>query len=89
VEVTAQGVKFTEDELTAPAGQAFNIRFVNEDAGTPHDVDIRQPGADVVADNQIINDGETTYSVEALDAGEYEFFCSVHPTTMVGTLTVE
>ena len=26
---------------------------------------------------------------DALDAGEYEFFCSVHPTTMTGTLTVQ
>jgi mono/diheme cytochrome c family protein/plastocyanin len=88
VDVTARGIAFVESELEVPADQAFNIWFVNEDAGVPHDVDIRR-GDEVVADNDTINDaGEVTYSVEPLAAGEYEFFCSVHP-NMVGTLTAQ
>ena len=89
VAVTAVNVEFDQDALTAPADTAFNIQFANQDQGVPHDVDIRQPGAETIADNPIIDGGETTYAVPALAAGEYEFFCSVHPQTMVGTLTVE
>ena len=87
--MAAANIEFDQDALTAPADTAFNIQFANQDQGVPHDVDIRQPGADTVADNPIIDGGETTYAVPALAAGEYEFFCSVHPQTMVGTLTVE
>ncbi len=87
--VTAANVECTEDALTAPADTAFNIHFVNEDAGIPHDVDIRS-GDEVRVDNEILEDaGEATYAIEPLPAGQYEFFCSVHPQQMVGTLTVE
>jgi plastocyanin len=90
IEVTASGTAFVEKELTAPAGEAFAIHMVNEDAPTPHDVDIRDASGAVVADNPFGPEGELTYSIPALEAGEYEFFCSVHPIpAMTGTLTVE
>ncbi len=31
----------------------------------------------------------TTYSIQALPAGTYYFVCTVHPTVMIGTLTVQ
>jgi plastocyanin len=38
----------------------------------------------------ILDPGETTYTIQPLEAGTYEFFCSVHPIPqMTGTLTVE
>jgi plastocyanin len=90
LEVTATNIEFDTETLTAPADTAFNIHFVNEDAGVPHDVDIRSGGGEVVSDNPLLNDvGEQTYSIAPLAAGDYEFFCSVHPVQMTGTLTVE
>ncbi|HVL53976.1 MAG TPA: cupredoxin domain-containing protein [Vitreimonas sp.] len=89
IEVTAVNIDFDTDTLTAPADEPFNIHFINEDVGIPHDVDLRS-GDEVVSDNELLRDaGEITYSIEPLAAGEYEFFCSVHPVQMTGTLTVE
>jgi mono/diheme cytochrome c family protein/plastocyanin len=89
LDISASGIAFSTDTLTAPAGEAFNIAFNNEEP-VPHDVDIRASGGDTLADNPIVTGpDEATYSIEALDAGEYEFFCSVHPAQMTGTLTVE
>jgi plastocyanin/mono/diheme cytochrome c family protein len=88
VEVTASGNAFEPKELTAPAGEAFAIKMSNQDS-IVHDVDIRRPGGEVVANNDPMT-GEVTYSIPALEAGEYEFFCQVHPIpAMTGTLTVE
>jgi mono/diheme cytochrome c family protein/plastocyanin len=93
VDVVAQNIAFDPLELTAPAGEQFGIRLDQRDAGVGgHDVDIRaQGGGDKLADNPVILDpGETTYTIQPLEAGTYEFFCSVHPIPqMTGTLTVE
>ena len=40
VDLVAEGVKFDKTEITAPADGPFTIHFDNQDAGTPHDVDI-------------------------------------------------
>jgi len=89
--VTAQNITFVEKELSVPADTAFQIRFVNEDAGTPHDVDIRGQDGATIDDNEILDDaGEVTYDVDPLPAGTYTFICSIHPIpAMTGTLTVE
>jgi plastocyanin len=92
LEVTASGTAYDVTELEAPADEAFGILFNQEDAGVGgHDVDIRTADGTVVADNPVVSDpGETTYSVPALDPGEYTFICSVHPIpAMTGTLTVQ
>jgi plastocyanin len=89
----ARDISFDRTTLQAPAGQPFTITFRNEDAQTvTHDVDIRSAdGATVIADQQPIPGGrEQAYQYEALEAGDYQFLCSVHPIApMTGTLTVQ
>jgi plastocyanin len=90
--VTATGIAFVEKELTAPADEAFNIHFVNEDpAGVIHDIDIRDSGGQTLQDQPTIDGGEeTTYAYTPLAAGDYVYICSIHPIpAMTGTLTVE
>jgi cytochrome c oxidase subunit II len=89
VDITAAGLAFDTDRLEVPAGEEFVIRFSNEDTGIPHDVDILGPDGEKVFDGDIINGPATIdYVVPPLEAGEYEFICSVHEATMRGTLVV-
>jgi plastocyanin len=88
IALTASGVQFDSDALEAPGGEDFVIQFDNQDAGTPHDVDIVDEGGTKVFDGEIITGpAQVTYEVPALEPGTYTFICSVHP-TMTGTLTV-
>jgi mono/diheme cytochrome c family protein/plastocyanin len=87
VEIVALGIAFTTTSVEVPAGQPFTIRFDNQDAGVPHDVDIRDESGAVVFDSPVENGpGVREFQVPALEAGTYTFFCSVH-VNMTGTLT--
>lgn len=77
-------------ELEAPADTPFTLEFDNQDATAPHNVVIKNPdGSNVdMGDTSFFQGPEKrTYDVPALAAGDYQFICEVHPTTMVGTLT--
>ena len=89
VQITAQNIAFTTTNVTAPAGQPFQIQFANNDPGTPHNVEIKNPDGSVAFKGAIVTGPTTTtYDVPALPAGTYPFQCTVHP-TMTGTLTVK
>ncbi len=90
VALTAHNVAFDKSTLEVPAGQPFVIDFKNTDAGTPHDVDIRQTDKATLVQDQPVTEGgaESTYTYKALQPGTYVFICSIHPTLMSGTLTV-
>lgn len=82
-------LKFEPDTLTAPAGEATFV-FTNE-APVPHDFVIRMPGGEDVGKTEVITESEEELTV-TLEAGDYEFYCSVpghEQAGMVGTLTVE
>jgi plastocyanin len=88
VTITAQNIAFTTADVTAPAG-GFTLAFDNEDAGVPHDVEIKDAGGVSAFKTDIFPGVETrTYTVPALAAGAYTFHCTVH-TNMTGTLTVQ
>ncbi len=88
LDIAASGVQFDTASLEAPAGSTFQINFDNQDNGIPHDVDILDAAGTKVFDGEIITGpAQVTYQVPALEPGEYQFICSVHP-NMTGTLTV-
>jgi plastocyanin len=88
VHLSAQAIQFDTATLAAPAGQAWSLVFANNDAGIPHNVEIRDAAGASVFKGQIVTGPTTvTYQVPALAAGSYTFLCDVHP-TMTGALTV-
>ena len=89
LDIAALNVLFDTDALAAPADVPFQIRFANNDAGIPHNVQIKDASGATVLTDTPFNGVETrTYDAGPLAAGQYPFLCIVHPTTMVGTLTV-
>ena len=88
VEVSALMIQFEQKELSAPADAPFVMRFDNKDAGTPHNVEIKDASGQSVFKGEIFNGvAVKDYAVPALAAGTYQFICTVHP-NMVGTLKV-
>jgi mono/diheme cytochrome c family protein/plastocyanin len=89
VTIEAQNIAYTTTTVTAPANTPFVIDFKNQDAGTPHNVEIKDSTGAVKFKGDIFNGvAEKQYQVPALAAGTYPFVCSVHA-NMTGTLTVQ
>jgi len=86
VSIDAKNGQFTPTEVTAPAGQPFELFFRNLDA-EPHNVAILAAGSGANADfhGEVITNAATTYAVPALAAGRYTFRCDVHQ-NMTGTI---
>jgi plastocyanin len=89
VELSAADLEFDASVIQAPAGEAFTIRFTNNDSA-PHNVAVyTQEGGDEIANSDPINQGETLeVEVPAQEAGTYYFQCDIHP-DMNGTVVVE
>ena len=89
VTVHAQGIAYVETTFTAPAGKPFTLAFVNEDQGTPHNVELKDASGKVAYKGEIFNGVETrVYEVPALPAGTYPYVCSIH-SNMTGTATLQ
>ncbi len=87
--VVAHGIAFNVTTLAAKADAPFHILFDNQDAGTPHDIDILQASGTKVFDGKDFPGvAQKTYDVPPLPAGTYKFECSIHPALMNGQLTV-
>jgi plastocyanin len=89
ISITAQGVAFLESAVTGPADKPFTIAFINQDAGTTHNVELKDATGAVAFKGEIFPGvASRVYDVPALKAGTYTFVCTVH-STMTGTLTIQ
>jgi plastocyanin len=89
VSIVASGIAFTTTAVTAPAGTPFTLEFDNQDAATPHNVQIKDAsGAKVFETETFPGVEKRSYPVPALAAGSYPFVCTIHA-NMTGTLTAQ
>jgi cytochrome c oxidase subunit 2 len=80
---------FDQKTLEAPADTPLTIRFDNKDPAVQHNVAIRNATAQGDFVPPLAGPGQTaSYNVPPLKAGEYQFYCQIHP-NMTGTLTVK
>jgi hypothetical protein len=87
--VHAKDVAFVQQSFNAPADQPFQLTFVNEDDGIPHNIEIKdETGLSVFQGEQFPGVETMVYDVPPLGAGSYSFICTVHP-TMTGSATVQ
>lgn len=89
--IAASNLEFDKDTLEFPASEETELDFANNDASSiQHNVAIyeEEGGSDLFV-GEVIPGGQTiTYSVPAMEAGEYYFQCDLHP-GMNGTVQVE
>ena len=80
--VSAQGLKFDTAEIDLQAGVQTQLTFDNKDAGTPHNIAIFTDdtlSTVLFRGDLVTGPGSITYTIPALDPGEYYFHCDVHP----------
>jgi plastocyanin len=87
IQISAEGLKFSTDDIKAPADKPFKIAFDNKDAGIQHDIAILDSTGKILL-NGADNTGPKaeTYDVSPLKPGTYKFICTFH-TNMTGQLT--
>ena len=87
--ISANGLRFSTNTLSAPADEPFQIVFDNQESA-PHNVAIYREAAGtdkVFVPEPFSGPAVVAYDVPALEAGTYAFRCDVHP-DMAGQLTV-
>jgi plastocyanin len=90
ITVTAKDLEFGQSEITAPADQAFELVFDNQE-GAPHNVAIytdSSASTKISVGDIFSGPAQKTQSVPALAAGTYFFRCDVHP-EMQGTIVAK
>jgi hypothetical protein len=90
----APPLTFSTNMLTAPVGADVTVTYTNDEAGVPHNWHVfngPDSSSATLAATQIITGPGTTDSVTftaPAQAGNFFFWCDVHPTIMTGTLVV-
>jgi hypothetical protein len=74
--------QFTPDQVTAPAGERFQIDVSNQDA-TPSEFE----SSDLRVEKIVVAGGKISLKAGPLKPGTYKFFDDYHPDTAAGTLT--
>jgi cytochrome c oxidase subunit 2 len=84
IQVAAEeSLRFDTQSISAPVGESFCIEFTNNDT-VVHDIGIEE----IDFNGEDVEPGESfTYVIPAMEAGDYSFYCTIHP-TMTGDLVV-
>lgn len=86
--VVARTLRFDTNCLAVPADEPFSVRFANRDSAE-HDFAISDAaGAPVFKSDTLAGGEEATYQLDGLAAGDYVFFCQIHPAQMTGPFFV-
>ncbi len=88
VTIVGDDLAFDTTELETAIGQTLSMTFDNREAGIAHNLHVEGTAAgDATTD---IEEGPTTQTLAVSfdEAGEFEYFCDVHPQQMRGTITV-
>ena len=90
IRISAAGLTFSADRLSAPADEPFQIAFDNQERPLHNIAIYRDAGASdrIFGKEPFSGPAVQTYDVPALATGTYFFRCDVHP-EMTGELVVE
>lgn len=96
VTVVGKNIQFDVTEIGVESGRQVAITFDNQDEAVPHNwalyesEEAANTGVEAIATSPIEN-GLIVQEIvfDAPDAGTYFYRCDVHPTIMIGSMTVE
>jgi plastocyanin len=90
--IQAQNTQYKQKQITVKAGDNARITFENLDKGVYHNIAVYT----AASGGQPIWNGEPVKGVKTIvyqhvfdQAGTYSFRCDFHPTSMIGTFTVQ
>lgn len=80
---------FSPDTITVVLGKNSTVVWMNNDtSGAPHTVTPKSPSAGWETGSAQLMQGDT-YTYAFTTAGSYPYYCTIHPTTMAGTIVVK
>jgi plastocyanin len=89
VQVKAQSIAFSTQEIDLKADADVEVRFDNNDRAIQHNIVIvgQDPNKPVFRGDLVTGVATATYKFRSPSAGTYDFHCEIHP-TMKGTVKV-
>ncbi len=83
VEMQASNFAFNPNVITAQKGDTLILNVKNT-SGEKHNITVKNPSGDVIADKDILRDQTITVEVPLPTAGVYPFYCDVGPHAALG-----
>jgi plastocyanin len=86
--VVTEDEDFDPTDISVAAGSEVSITYQNDDDGAVHNLHVKM-GDEELKTELTAGPSTEVLTFTAAEAGEYDFVCDAHPTTMQGVLTVE